>query len=334
MQTSVMDRVTEPEAVIVSSGVITGPDLESHRRGLTGYCYRMLGSAFDAEDAVQETMVRAWRSQEDLEDRGSLRAWLYRIATNVCLDALRGAQRRALPMDVSRASDWPASPGAPMPESTWVWPVPDERVLPAGADPAELAVARESIRLAFVAALQYLPPRQRAVLILRDVLRWTAAEVAELLDISVIAANSALQRARSAMAAAGVTAADPPRPTDPEQDALLAMYVQAFERFDLDALTSLLHLEATLSMPPYDRWLRGPEQLQHWYSGPGIGCRGSRLCRLTANGSPAFGQYRPGGKPWALHVIEVSNGQIRAINSFLDVERLFPLFGLPLEPAF
>jgi RNA polymerase sigma-70 factor, ECF subfamily len=329
--TIVMDRAVGSPTVGVGSEA-SGLELEHYRRELTGYCYRMLGSAFDAEDAVQETMIRAWRRQDDLEDPGALRAWLYRIATNVCLDALRGTQRRALPIDVSAASWRPSSPGTARPESGWIWPVPDDRVVPASADPAEMAAARDSIRLAFVAALQHLPVRQRAVLILRDVLRWQAAEVAELLDVSVVAVNSALQRARARLSAAGLDD-DRPATTDPEQQVLLMRYVEAFETFDLDALTSLLHLEATLSMSPYDRWLRGPEQLRDWWAGPGNGCRGSLLCRVTANGAPAFGQYRPGGQPWALQVIELSNDKITAINSFLETDRLFPLFGLPPESA-
>jgi RNA polymerase sigma-70 factor, ECF subfamily len=325
---TVSSRRVGSESVGGGSEAIAFDDLERHRRELTGYCYRMLGSGFDAEDAVQETMIRAWRRQGDLEDPAALRAWLYRIATNVCMDALRSAKRRARPMDAAGPSSWPSDPGTAQPESGWVWPVPDDRVVPPDADPAEMAAARDSIRLAFVAALQHLPARQRAVLILRDVLRWRAAEVAELLDVSAVAVNSALQRARTALSDAAV-ARDRPAPTDPEQEALLARYVEAFETFDLDALTSLLHLEASLSMPPYDRWLRGPEQLRDWWEGPGNGCRGSLLCRVTANGSPAFGQYRPDGKPWALQVLELADGKITAINSFLDTDRLFPLFGLP-----
>jgi RNA polymerase sigma-70 factor, ECF subfamily len=208
-----------------------------------------------------------------------------------------------------------------------VWPVPDVLVVGEEGDPAEIAAQRESIRLAFIAALQLLPPRQRAVLILRDVLGWSSAEVAELLDMTAIAVNSALQRGRETMAAS--TPSDTCSSFGTENAALLARYVDAFERFDLDALTSLLHLDATLSMPPYSQWLLGRDEIRAWYAGPGSGCRGSRLCRLTANGRPAFGQYRPGGKPWALHVLEVSDGTITAINSFLDVQRLFPLFGLP-----
>jgi RNA polymerase sigma-70 factor, ECF subfamily len=304
-------------------------ELESLRRPLTGYCYRMLGSAFDAEDAVQETLLRAWQRAPQLRDPSAEQAWVYRIATRVCLDMLRAGKRRALPLGLGPPASRPEHPGEPAAENSWVWPVPDELVIGADGDPAEIAAQRESIRLAFVAALQLLPPRQRAVLVLRDVLSWSAAEVAGLLDMTTVAVNSALLRGRETLAAFAPTEVA----SVGEQSALLDRYVDAFERFDLDGLTSLLHLDATLSMPPYSRWLRGREEIRAWYAGPGNGCRGSRLCRLTANGSPAVGQYRPGGKPCALHVLQVDGGRITAINSFLDTQRLFPLFGLPLEPA-
>ena len=307
--------------------------LEQHRRELTGYCYRMLGSGFDAEDAVQETMVRAWRGLDRFEGRAALRSWLYRIATNVCLDMLSASQRRARPMDLGPASTANTSVGAPLSEATWIDPVPDSRVLPEGGDPAELAIARETIRLAFVAALQHLAPRQRAVLILREVLSWSANEVAELLGTTVASVNSALQRARATLAAVNGTPTDTLRAMDKEQLALLARYVDAFERYDMDSLTSLLHEDATLSMPPLSLWLRGHADIREWMLGTGSGCRGSRLVPVVANGTPAFGQYRTTG-PWALLVIEISAGQIVGLNSFLDTERLFPLFGLPpeLEP--
>jgi RNA polymerase sigma-70 factor (ECF subfamily) len=213
-----------------------------------------------------------------------------------------------------------------------VEPAPDGRVLPAAQDPAEQVAARESVRLAFVAALQHLPARQRAALILRDVLRWSAAEVAELLDASPAGVNSALQRSRATLADRGADADAAPR-VDDDQRVLLDRYVEAFQRFDLDALTALLHLDVTLSLPPYATWLHGPAELRRWWSGPGNGCQGSLLCRTTANGSAAFGQYRPGGVPWALQVVEVADGRITGISSFLDAERLFPLFDLPLRAA-
>ncbi len=307
--------------------------LEEHRAELTAYCYRMLGSAFEAEDAVQETLLRAWRSFDRFEGRAELRSWLYRIATNVCLDMLKGRQRRARPMDLGPAQTADTPLPDALPEETWIQPIPDGRVLPSDGDPAELAVARDTIRLAFVAALQHLPPRQRAVLILREVLRWKASEVAELLDTSVASVNSALQRARSALAARNVTTSEPVGPMDEAQRALLARYVDAFERYDLDALTSLLHEEATWSMPPYDLWLQTHEDMRNWCLGPGIGCRGSRLIATVANGSPAFAQYKPsprgGYDPWSLQVLEISAGQIVGITFFLDTASLFPLFGLP-----
>ncbi len=309
--------------------------LEQHRVELTAYSYRMLGSAFDAEDAVQETLLRAWRSFDRFEGRAALRSWLYRIATNVCLDMLNGRQRRARPMDLAPPKTADAPLGDALPEATWILPIPDGRVLPSGGDPAEVAETRETIRLAFVAVLQHLPPRQRAVLILREVLRWKATEVAELLDTSVASVNSALQRARSTLAAIDVNTTDTFQPIDDAQRALLARYVDAFERYDLDALTSLLHEDATWSMPPYELWLRSHDDIRRWCLGPGIGCRGSRLVPTAANGSPAFGQYKPGGpggslEPWSLQVIEgVSAGRIAGISFFLDTASLFPLFGLP-----
>jgi len=309
---------------------------EQHRRELTGYCYRMLGSAFEAEDAVQETLLRAWRAADTFEGRSALKSWLYRIATNVCLDMLAGRKRRARPMDLGPAGSIDGSL-ATLPEATWIEPIPDGRVLPEHGDPAELAEARETLRLAFIAALQHLPARQRAVLILREVLRWKAAEVAELLDTSVASVNSALQRARSALASSDVSVGEAPAPMDEAQQELLDRYVEAFEQFDMDSLVSLLHEDATLSMPPYELWLQGHADLLAWFLGPGAHCRGSRLVAVMANGSPAFGQYRPSGpgggyEPWALQVIDISSGRIMRINSFLDTARMFPLFGLPASP--
>jgi RNA polymerase sigma-70 factor, ECF subfamily len=311
-------------------------ELEQYRTELTGYCYRMLGSAFEAEDAVQETMVRAWRSFDRFEGRSSLRSWLYRIATNVCLDLLNGRKRRARPMDLApaRGADYPLA--APLVEAAWVEPIPDGRALPTDSDPAEMAVAKETIRLAFVAALQHLPPRQRAVLILREVLRWKATEVAELLGTSVASVNSALQRARATLAADDVSVADPARPMDDEQEALLARYVDAFERYDIESLTALLHEDATQSMPPYVHWLQGRDEIAKWWVGPGIDCKGSRLVPTLANGRPAFGQYRPSGpggrhEPWALQILEIVDGEIVEFSFFLDTATYFPLFGLPME---
>ena len=312
------------------------PTFEQHRVELTGYCYRMLGSSFEAEDAVQETLVRAWRSFDRFEGRSSVRSWLYRIATNVCLDMLSGRQRRARPMDLGPAGRVDAPLKPPLSETTWIEPIPDGRTLSLEADPAELAVERESIRLAFVAALQHLPPRQRAVLILREVLRWQASEVAELLDTSVASVNSALQRARATLDSTEITDTDPLQPLDEEQEELLARYVDAFERYDMESLTALLAEDATQSMPPYNMWLAGRDDVLAWWAGPGIDCRGSRLIPTVANGSPAFGQYRPSGpggryEAWALQVLETKHGRVQEFTFFLNVDALFPLFGLPLK---
>ncbi len=304
------------------------PELESqfeqHRSELTAYAYRMLASPFEAEDAVQETFIRAWRGFERFEGRAAVKSWLYRITTNVCLDMLNGRERRATPMDLGPAREPIEANLNMLPEVTWIQPIPD---------PADVAVDRETIRLAFVAALQHLPARQRAVLILCEVLRWQATEVAELLETSVASVNSALQRARATLAAS-----ERSRPTPLELDeanrALLARYVQAFEQYDIDALTSLIQEDATQSMPPFDLWLAGRDDILTWWFGPGIGCKGSRVIpTVSANGSAAFGQYKPspdgGYDPWALQVVELSEGRIVEFTFFLDTESLFPLFGLP-----
>lgn len=303
---------------------------------LTGYCYRMLGSAFEAEDAVQETLVRAWRSFDRFEGRSALRSWLYRIATNVCLDMLRSRGRRALPMDLGPAVNGASAPGPVQSGEKWVEPIADDRVLDGNGDPAELVVGRETIRLAFVAALQHLPPRQRAVLILRDVLKWKAAEVVQLLGGTVASVNSALQRARSTLAASDINESSPVAQLDEDLGDLLARYVDAFQRYDMDSLTELIHEDATQSMPPYEMWLQQRVEILRWWLGPGASCRGSRLIPTKANGSPAFGQYKPSGpggsyEPWALQVLEVSEGRIVGFTFFLDTVRFFPLFGLPLD---
>ncbi len=309
---------------------------EECRSELRGHCYRMLGSPFEAEDAMQETFIRAWRNYDRFEGRAALRSWLYRIATNVCLDMLSGRERRALPMDLGPAQEPIIENLNTLPEVTWIQPVPDALVVTDG-DPADVAVARETIRLAFVAALQHLPPRQRAVLILCEVLRWQATEVAELLETSVASVNSALQRARATMEASGISAVDDSPSLDEENRALLQRYVDAFERYDIDALTSLIQEDAQQSMPPFDLWLRGRDDILTWWFGPGIGCRGSRVIPVgSANGAPAFGQYKPsetgqGYDPWALQVLRLSAGRIVEFTFFLDTATLFPLFGLPLH---
>jgi RNA polymerase sigma-70 factor (ECF subfamily) len=305
----------------------------ARRAELTGFCYRMLGSAFDAEDAVQETLTRAWRSFDSFEGRSEVRTWLYRIASNVCFDALRGRQRRALPMEMTgatRAAD--GLIGSPLPESAFVEPAPGNIVSTHPSDPADAVAERESIRLAFVAALQHLPPQQRAVLILRDVLKWQASEVAELLDTTVAGVNSALQRAH-----ATIGNHQPGDETDELDDdakrALLAKYVDAFERYDIEALTALIAADATQSMPPWAMWLHGRDEILEWWQGPGAGCRDSRLIATEANGTVAFGQYKPdpagGRSPWSLQVLRLEGNRIAEFTFYLDVARMFPLFGLP-----
>ena len=318
-------------AVVEGSPLTVTPDfgeLEQHRRELTAYCYRMLGSPFEAEDAVQDTLLRAWKSIDRFEGRAALRSWLYRIATNVCLDLLNGRERRARPMDLGPAREPIEANLNTLPEVTWIEPLPS-------GDPAEVAESRETIRLAFVAALQHLPPRQRAVVILCEVLRWKAAEVAELLDTSVASVNSALQRARATLEASDLDSSAPAPELDGPGRELLARYVEAFERYDMEALTSLIREDATQSMPPFDLWLSGRDDIFAWWVGPGAGCRGSRVIpTVAANGSPAFGQYKPsetgeGYDPWALQVLEISDGRIVELTFFLATETLFPLFGLP-----
>ena len=312
--------------------------IEQYRTELTGYCYRMLGSSFEAEDAVQETMLRAWRALDRFEGRSAFRSWLYSIATNVCLDMLNGKERRVRPMQLG-------DPGEPVieslvatrPDGEWILPMPDGKVVDDSGDPAEVAAAKETLKLAFIAALQFLPPKQRAVLILRDVLRWKASEVAELLDTSEASVNSALQRARASVEERDIESDEIAEPSDDEHADLLARYMEAFERYDMDALTALLHEDATLSMPPYELWLTGHENIAAWMLGPGHECRGSRLIPIQVNGTVGYGQYRPSGpngehEPWALGVLEIRDGKVIGLNSFLDTASLFPLFGLPASP--
>jgi RNA polymerase sigma-70 factor (ECF subfamily) len=309
--------------------------MEQHRAELTAHCYRMLGSPFDAEDAVQEAFVRAWRSRDRFEGRAAMRTWLYRIATNVCLDMLKGSGRRIRAMDLGPACE-PIEAKLNVPsDKRWIEPIPDLLVAPE-ADPADQVVERESIRLAFVAALQKLPPRQRAVLILREVLRWEASEVAELLDSTVQSVNSSLQRARATLGKSHLSSDDRLPALSTDDRAMLERYVAAFERYDMTALTSLIREDASQSMPPFDMWLGGRDDILAWWVGPGIGCRGSRVIPVgSANGSPAFGQYKPGPQggyePWALQVLELEAGRIVEFTFFLDTAKLFPLFGLPLR---
>jgi RNA polymerase sigma-70 factor (ECF subfamily) len=313
---------------------VTAPaveELDAHRRELTGYCYRMLGSGAEAEDAVQETMLRAWQAADRFEGRSSVRTWLYRIATNVCTDMGRSPQRRARPIDLgpARAPD-PVHLADVLPDGRWITPIPDSSVVDPDGDPAAVAVARETIRLAFVSALQRLPAKQRAALVLCDVLRWSAADAAELLDTSTPSVNSALQRARATLAEA--PSAGRATALSHDEQRLLDRYVDAFERYDMDALATLLHDDVVQTMPPYAMWLRGRDDLVTWYTGAGIGCAGSRLLPGRANGCPAFAQYRvdPAGghAPWALQVLELRDDRIEAIHAFLDTEA-FERFGFP-----
>jgi RNA polymerase sigma-70 factor (ECF subfamily) len=324
---------------MVATAQLELSDLEPYRRELTGYCYRMLGSGFEAEDAVQETMIKALRGASSFEGRASVRSWLYRIATNVCLDMTRAVQRRARPMDLG-----PASPpdekflGPLRPEAPWVTPIADSKVIDLDNDPAEVAMQKESIRLAFVTALQHLPPRQRAALVLCEVLSWSAADAAELLDTTVASINSALQRARAALAQ--LPDAGKPRPLDAETSDLLQRYVDAFERYDMDALVKLLHDDAYQSMPPFDLWIQGAEAITTWMVQPGpSGCIGSKLFPLgEVNGCPAFAQYKPdpdgGMQPWGIQLLEITDGKIAELAIFLaplEPDKLFPSFGLPLH---
>ena len=316
--------------------VVTSPtpvidDLEHHRRELTGFCYRMLGSGAEAEDAVQETLVKAWQAADRFEGRSSLRTWLFRIAANVCIDMGRSPQRRARPVDLGPASrPDPVNLDEVLAEDRWVTPIRDEAVLDPHGDPGQIAAARDSIRLAFVSALQRLPARQRAALVLCEVLAWPVADVAELLDSSVASVNSALQRARATMAEAPATTS--PGPLTVEQRAVLDRYVDAFERYDMDSLARLMHDDVIQTMPPHVMWLQGRDDVLAWYVGPGSGCEGSRLLPGRANGCPAFAHYRPdpagGHEPWALQVLELRDERVAAVHSFLDTEA-FARFGFP-----
>lgn len=307
-------------------------DVETHRRELTGFCYRMLGSGSEAEDAVQETMLRAWRAMDRFEGRSSMRTWLYRIAKNVCIDMGTSVQRRARPVDLG-----PVRPPEAaylehlLAEGTWITPIADSAVIDLDGDPAEVVARRDTIRLAFVSALQRLPAKQRAALVLCDVLRWPASEAAELLETSTASVNSALQRARGALAEA--PDGPPTEELSADQQALLARYVEAFERYDMDALAELLHDDVVQTMPPYAMWLQGRDDLITWYVGPGIGCAGSKLLAGWANGCPAFAQYRidpdGGHAPWALQVLELRGGRIDSVHAFLDTAESFERFGFP-----
>jgi len=309
--------------------------LEALRTPLTGYCYRLLGSAADTDDAVQETLIRAaFRADRYDPDRARLTTWVHRIATNVCLDMLRGARRRAVAMDlgpVAASSDI----GAPLPADRWVEPMPDARLLMA-ADPAERVVERETVRVAFIALLQRLPARQRAVLVLRDVLAFSARESADILDTSVPAVNSALQRARATLDVARPEPVDVLDPDDTAQRDLLRRYVAAFEAHDVAELTAILRQDAVTSMPPFLWWLRGGALIAGLMTATDA-CVGDRLLPTAINGAPGFGQYRPDAdgvlRPFALVLVEVLDGQVVATTTFFGTGGRFAEFGLPTLPA-
>lgn len=309
-------------------------ELETHRRALFGLCYRMLGSTVEAEDAVQDTMLRAWKNHDAFAGRSEVRTWLHRIATNVCIDRLRGRTRRELPIrdgDVGTIDDELVE----RPRTHWLEPVPDVRAIPSDLGPDRAIELRQTLRLAFVAALQHLPPRQRAALLLKDVFDFSAQEIAETLETSTASVNSAIQRARETLASRHPIDPSASHPPTESQRELVDRYVDAFHRYDVDAIVALLREDSTLSMPPYTLWLEGPAAVRGWLLGRGIGCRGSRLVRTEASGSVAFGQYRHsedgGHVAWSLIVLDLDDERIRSMTHFLDVETLFPQLQLPLR---
>ena len=318
-------------------------DLEALRPALTGYCYRMLGSGFEAEDATQETMIRAWRRSDSLQDRAALKSWLFRIATNVCLDQIEGRKRRARPVDLADAGSADTPVGAPLPETTWVLPIAGGQVVDPDADPETRMAAAESLRLAFVAALQHLPARQRVVLVLREVLRWSAKEVADMLETSVASVNSALQRARATLDELALEDADAPaRPSDEDERRLLEQYLEAFAEYDIDRIVALLRYDVVFDMPPLALWLRGPEQVGRFMLGQGAACRGSKLIGVVANGHPGFAVYKADAEsgdwlPWSVTILEPAAGAeagpaVAGVHNFLQPllsPRLFRSFGLP-----
>lgn len=311
--------------------------MELHRRELLVHCYRMLGSTRDAEDQVQETMLRAWRRLSTFEGRAPFRAWLYKIATNACLDELARRPRRGLPMDFSEAADPAGALNSAVSDPIWLEPFPDARLATTPADPAARFDQRESVSLAFTAALQLLPARQRAVLLLRDVLGLPAKEVAGLIDSSVSAVNSALYRARARLDGAY---GDPPAEETGELEPLLERYVEAWEAADIDRLMQLLREDATFPMPPLPDWVRGREAIRAFVQRNILNgeARGRwRLLPTRANGAPAFGWYRrlPDGAayaPFAIQVLTITEGLVADATTFAFPE-LFPAFELPAEIA-
>ncbi|MGO8883131.1 MAG: sigma-70 family RNA polymerase sigma factor [Streptosporangiaceae bacterium] len=316
----------------VESGFL--PRAESYRRELFAHCYRMLGSVHDAEDLVQETYLRAWRAYDRFEGRSSLRTWLYRIATSACLTALESRGRRPMPTGLGAPAADPDAELAEQAEVPWLEPVPDALVTAGPGDPAAIAAGRESIRLAFIAALQHLPPRQRAVLILREVLNWRAAEVADLLGTSTAAVNSMLQRARAQLSQAGLTEESVTEPVSPQQRQLLERYMAAFERYDIPALVKLFTADAVWEMPPFPGWYHGAEAIGRLVAAqcPAKRPGDLRMLATGANGQPGYGMYLRDGtgryQPFQLQAVHLRAGAIDHVAAFFDPS-LFPLFGLP-----
>jgi RNA polymerase sigma-70 factor, ECF subfamily len=309
---------------------VTGP----YRRELLAHCYRMLGSVHDAEDLVQETYLRAWRSYHGFEGRSSLRTWLYRIATNVCLTALDSRSRRPLPTGLGAPSSDPADPLVEQAEVLWLEPVPDAMVGGGPSDPATIVESRASIRLALIAALQHLPPRQRAVLVLRDVLMLRAAEVAEVLDTSVAAVNSSLQRARSQLNQAGLTEDDIVEPTEPAQRELLDTYARALEDKDVAAIVKVFTADAVWEMPPFTGWYQGPADIGLLIDTQcPAGAGGLKMVPTKANGQPGYAMYMLGDDgdwhAFQLHVVTLTAAGISHVTAFFDL-RLFTTFGMPM----
>jgi RNA polymerase sigma-70 factor, ECF subfamily len=330
-------------------------EMERLRPGLTGYCYRMLGSGFEAEDATQETLLRAWRRSDSLADRAALKSWLFSIATNVCLDQIDARKRRARPVDLADPGTAVTEVGAPLPETTWVLPIASGQVADPDADPADQAARSETLRLAFVAALQHLPARQRVVLVLREVLRWSAKEVADVLETSVASVNSALQRARATLDELDLADAEAPtRPSTEDEQRLLDQYLKAFAEYDIDRIVALLRYDVVFDMPPLPLWIVGSEEVGIFMLGQGAACRGSKLIATSANGLPAYAGYKPDPEsgawlPWSVTLLEFEAADdasapgdggspgITGVHNFLApfMPNLFASFGLPerLEDA-